>query len=100
MTTAAQPRALGGKPLASPTTLVLSAALVFVVALIEIGVLDYTYARLGIGHRYFTALLLASLFGSVVNVPLTALPAAAESDVSSTAKPARQTIVAVNVGGA
>ena len=39
--------------------------------LIELGVLEYTYTRLGIGHRFFTGLLLASLVGSVVNLPVT-----------------------------
>lgn len=82
------------RSLLTPTTIVLGALLAVMLGLIELGVLEYTYARLGIGHRFFTALLLASLLGSVVNVPLTVLPA-------STADPsAPATVVAVNVGGA
>jgi len=85
----AEPRKL---PLRTPGALVLGLILVVMIGLIEIGVLEYTYARLGIGHRFFGGLLLASLLGSVVNLPITAL--------ASTAPGARPTIVAVNLGGA
>lgn len=84
--------AAGPRSLLTPTTIVLGALLAVMLGLIELGVLEYTYSRLGIGHRFFTALLLASLLGSVVNVPLTVLPAAEPS--------AAATVVAVNVGGA
>lgn len=92
--TALRGSAAGTRPLLAPTTIVLGVLLAVMLGLIELGVLEYTYSRLGIGHRFFTALLLASLLGSVVNVPLTVLPA------STADRAAPATIVAVNLGGA
>ncbi len=77
------PRAL---PLATPLLLALFVVLALVVALIEVGVLEYAYARIGIGHRFFAGLLLASLLGSLVNLPVGQL------------RPGP--LVAVNLGGA
>jgi len=96
MTRAGPARTLGDKPLAAPSRLLLGAVLVLVLGLIELGTLEYTYERLGIGHRFFTGLLLASLLGSVINVPVTAWPVS--DGLGGAAK--RQTIVAVNLGGA
>lgn len=81
----------------APLTLLLGFVLVALLGLIELGVLEYTYARLGIGHRFFTGLLLASLLGSVVNVPLTAV--GRQEAVLAPAFGGR-TVIAVNLGGA
>jgi uncharacterized membrane protein len=81
------------------------------VALIELGVLDYTFTRLGIDHRLFSSLLLLSLVGSLVNLPVGLLPATAaveKGEVSvhghrSAVPPPQQrgkTLLAINVGGA
>jgi uncharacterized membrane protein len=81
------------------------------IALIELGVLDYTFTRLGIDHRLFGSLLLLSLFGSLVNLPLGVLPAAGpveQGEVSAHGRRYRvpppprpgKTLLAVNVGGA
>lgn len=45
-----------------------------VLALIEIGVIEYAYARVGVPHRYVFGLLLLSLLGSYVNIPVAELP--------------------------
>lgn len=98
MTTTTGPApTLGNGPSAAPSRLLLGALLVLVLGLIELGTLEYTYERLGIGHRFFTGLLLASLLGSVINVPVTAWPT---SDGQHGGTAPRQTIVAVNLGGA
>jgi uncharacterized membrane protein len=45
-----------------------------VVALIEVGILRYAFMRLGLSSRAAIVLLLASLIGSYVNIPLATLP--------------------------
>ena len=87
-----RPRRITDLRSATPLAVFFVALLVVMLGLIELGVLEYTYTRLGIGHRMFTGLLLLSLLGSIVNVPLTSLRT---SDVA-----AHQTIIAVNLGGA
>src|SRR5690606_31244683 len=72
-----------------PIVLLLGVALAALIGLIELGVLEFTWERLGIGHRTFGALLLVSLLGSAINVPLTAV-----------GEPPERTVVAVNLGGA
>lgn len=78
--------------LPAPLTALLVLVLLALFAFVELGVLDYTYARLGIGHRLFTALLFASLLGSVVNVPVTTL--------GDDARGGGRTLVVINLGGA
>jgi uncharacterized membrane protein len=45
-----------------------------VVALIEVGILRYAFMRLGLSSRVAIFLLLASLIGSYVNIPVATLP--------------------------
>ena len=45
------------------------------IALIEIGIIKYAYEKIGINPRYVFALLLLSLLGSYVNIPVAELPA-------------------------
>jgi uncharacterized membrane protein len=61
-------------PLASPFMALLLGIGVGVLALIEIGVIEYAYARVGVPHRYVFGLLLLSLLGSYVNIPVMQLP--------------------------
>lgn len=99
---ATAPQARGLRPPSGPT-LLLGLLLALLIGLIELGVLEYTYVRLGIGHRFFGALLFASLFGSMVNVPLTTVPRDGDRDHADAGAPGDappHTIVAVNVGGA
>ena len=82
-----------------------------VIAMIEIGVLRYAYEKIGIGRHYVFALLLVSLLGSYVNIPVTELPAERVlsdqevwffgiSYVVPFAEKSPRTVVAVNLGGA
>ena len=80
-------------PLALPLLLllVLFALLIF---LVEVRVLTYAYRKVGVHPRYAFAVMLLSLFGSGIDIPLGAVasgPSARASDA---------TVVALNVGGA
>lgn len=57
-------------PIALPLLLMLFFIFVVLMILVEIGILGYAYQRLGIKQRYVFALLLLSLFGSYVNIPV------------------------------
>jgi len=98
-------------PLAWPFILAFALLFVIVVALVELNILKYAYERMGIPPRYVLAVLLFSLLGSAVNIPLIQLPP--EQVVSGRTVdffgmgyviPMVQewpgTIIAVNVGGA
>ena len=61
-------------PIALPFLLVLFLLFVVLLVMVEIGILGYAYQRLGINQRYVFALLLLSLFGSYVNIPVYQLP--------------------------
>ena len=61
-------------PLALPFLLILFLIFLALLILIEIGILGYAYQRLGIKPRYVFALLLLSLLGSYVNIPVYQLP--------------------------
>jgi uncharacterized membrane protein len=98
-------------PLALPFFLALVFLFAIVVVLLELRVLTYAYERMGIKPRYFFGLLLLSLLGSHINVPVARLPSErvlTEREVSffgvryivPTVEESPETIVAVNVGGA
>jgi uncharacterized membrane protein len=98
-------------PLASPFIVGLLFLLGLLIALIEIGVIGYAYEKVGVQRRYIFALLLLSLLGSYVNIPVAELPA--ERVVSGqevtyfgmryvipVVEERPGTVLAVNVGGA
>lgn len=98
-------------PIAWPFLLALLALFLVVVTLVEIGILRYAYERMGVPPRYVFAILLASLLGSAINIPLAHFPP--ETLVSSrvinfygvqyvvpVVRHSPGTIVAINVGGA
>jgi uncharacterized membrane protein len=98
-------------PLTPPYTLGLLLLLALVVALVQLHVLAFAYERLGVHPRYVMAVLLLSLLGSAVNIPIAQLPEEkiVENQVVSFAGmqyvvPFVQmwpgTIIAINVGGA
>lgn len=98
-------------PLTLPFLLVLFFLFLLLVALIEIGILGYAYASIGINRRYVFALLLLSLLGSYVNIPVAELPAEnvmanrvvtffGMRYVIPMVLSAPKTIIAVNLGGA
>jgi uncharacterized membrane protein len=98
-------------PLAWPFFLFLALLFFVVVAFIEIGVLRYAYERMGVPPRYVLLVLLLSLLGSSINIPVAQL----QPEQMVTERyvdffgirwviPAVQawpgTIIAVNLGGA
>jgi uncharacterized membrane protein len=98
-------------PLALPFFLILALAFIFLIALIELGILEYAYAKIGVGRRHMFALLILSLLGSYINIPVAELPAKEViSDHQVTFYGMRyvipsvvdwpRTVIAVNLGGA
>ncbi len=98
-------------PLAHPFMLLFLAVAVVLLALIELSAIEYAYARIGIDHRYVFSLLLLSLLGSYVNIPVAELPA--EKVVSGqeisfygmryvipVVREWPSTVIAINLGGA
>jgi uncharacterized membrane protein len=61
-------------PLTQPFFSILVALFIFLVVLIQIGVLHYAYSRIGVSSRMALFLLMSSLIGSYVNIPLAQLP--------------------------
>ncbi len=57
-------------PIALPVLLLLFLLFVVLIFLVEINVLAYAYQKIGINRRYIFALLLFSLLGSYVNIPI------------------------------
>jgi hypothetical protein len=62
-------------PLALPLFLLLFLLVVFLIALIQIGILEYAYEKIGIRRRYVFSVLFLSLLGSFINIPVAELPA-------------------------
>jgi uncharacterized membrane protein len=95
----------------TPIYLLLLFALAAFVGFVEIGVLQLAYEKLGVARRYVFAVLMATLLGSYVNIPVAALPpeqVLSDQIVSSfgveyvvpLVQEWPRTIIAVNVGGA
>ena len=98
-------------PLAQPFLLALFFLLALLIAFIQVGVLGYAYERLGVDRRYIFSLLVLSLLGSYVNIPVaelyseqvvppqiivfSGLPYVIPEAISP-----QRTIIAVNLGGA
>jgi uncharacterized membrane protein len=98
-------------PLAIPFILLLFVIVGALIGLIELGILRYAYEKMGIDSRYVFALLVLSLLGSYVNIPIAQLPP--ERVVSNQevaffgmryvvpmVKEWPRTVIAVNLGGA
>lgn len=98
-------------PVALPFLLILSVLFVFLIVLIEIGILEYAYERIGIDRRYIFVLLFLSLLGSYINIPIFRLPPEAVRSgeiikffgmeyVVPMVRHWPGTVIAVNIGGA
>jgi uncharacterized membrane protein len=98
-------------PLTMPSFAILVGIFAFVVFLIEIKILSYAYTRLGVSSGTALGLLLASLLGSYVNIPVWEFPEQAVRSgrevvyfgmhyVVPVLEQYPRTIIAVNVGGA
>ena len=98
-------------PLALPVLLLLGLLLAILVVLVEIRVLAYAYRKIGVHPRYVFAVLVLTLLGSQVNVPLYSVtgrqvvraplprPHGWPYRIPRTVR-AATTVVAINVGGA
>jgi len=106
-----RPSSLHFFPLALPFVLILFLVVGLLIASIEIGIIGYAYEKIGVNRRYVFTLLLLSLLGSYVNIPVAELPA--ERVVSGKeiaffgiryvvplVEEWSRTVIAVNVGGA
>ena len=98
-----------------PLTLPFILAFVFligiVVALIEIGIIQYAYVKMGVSRRHVFAVLVLTLLGSYINIPVAELPAErmiADREITffgmqyvvPLVEEVPRTVIAVNVGGA
>jgi uncharacterized membrane protein len=95
-----------------PFFFVLALLLVVVIAVLQVGILGYAYERMGISRRAAYTILLLSLAGSYVNIPIAELPGPQTMqtqwvrDQWGLTYPARVmkqwpgTVLAINVGGA
>jgi uncharacterized membrane protein len=61
-------------PIAFPFFIALFLLFVFVVVLVELRILQYAFEKVGVGRRYIFLLLLFSIFGSYINIPVAQLP--------------------------
>ena len=61
-------------PLSTPFFLALFVFFIAIVVLIELRILQYTYEKVGVDHRYMFFLLLFSFLGSYINIPIAQLP--------------------------
>ena len=54
---------------------ILAALVIVLFVVIEIGLIEAAYERLGLSHRAVSILLLAMIFGSYINLPIASVPA-------------------------
>jgi uncharacterized membrane protein len=98
-------------PLAIPIIIFLFLLIALLIAVFEIGAIQYAYEKIGIHPRYVFGLLLLSLLGSYVNIPVAKL--SAEQVLSNEevnffgmryvipfVEEWPRTVVAINLGGA
>jgi uncharacterized membrane protein len=98
-------------PNTGPFLLILFVLFVVVLALVQLGILEYAYAKIGVQPRYVFVLLFCSLLGSYVNIPVYDVPAKEVMSnrvvtdwgvqyVVPQQEELPKTTIAVNVGGA
>jgi uncharacterized membrane protein len=89
----------------------LGVIVLFLIAMLEVGIIESAYSKLGMSHRAITLLLLLSVFGSYINIPIARISIATvlhhyhqhlyNLGYSPALLPnGDDTIVAVNLGGA
>jgi uncharacterized membrane protein len=83
--------------------------LLFLFAILEVGIIESAYQKLGMSHRTVTLLLLLSIFGSYINIPIATIaspPIVPHHQIYNLSYiPALlpnpdDTIIAINLGGA
>lgn len=61
-------------PLTGPFIILLFFLIALVIVFLELGIIQFAYQKVGIDRHYVFALLVASLLGSYINIPVGALP--------------------------
>jgi uncharacterized membrane protein len=61
-------------PIALPVFVVLTAAFLLLAVMVSFGVLRYAYGRMGIAPQYVLSILLLTLVGSYINIPIMHFP--------------------------
>jgi uncharacterized membrane protein len=98
-------------PLSLPFFMAFVFLFALVIVLVEIGILKYAYEQIGVSRRYMFVLLLVSILGSYVNIPVAHLPAEHVHSgqivtffgmryVIPLVIDSPRTVIAVNLGGA
>lgn len=98
-------------PLTPVFIALLAGALLLLFVMLEIGVIETAYHKLGISHRTVTALLLLEIVGSYINIPVASITSAnlihdrivtvnGMEYVVPSVRAANETVLAINVGGA
>jgi uncharacterized membrane protein len=97
--------------MASPFLLLLTAVAIVAITIVELNVLTYAYERIGLSAGWLYAVIVGSLVGSRINIPVRRIPDRTEKrDTQVVVFGVRyrvpevihtgQTVLAVNVGGA
>jgi uncharacterized membrane protein len=98
-------------PVTAPFVLLLFLLFGVLLALVQLGIIEYAYAKIGIQPRWIFLFLILSLLGSYVNIPVVEVPVQHLSDKETVSdfgidyvvpdvREASRTVIAVNVGGA
>ncbi len=98
-------------PVTAPFVLILFVVFGVLLALVQLGIIEYAYSKIGIQPRWIFLFLILSLLGSYVNIPIAEVPAEhlVETDTVSDngiqyvvpdVRERPRTVIAVNVGGA
>jgi uncharacterized membrane protein len=87
----------------------LAVVLMFLIAILEVGIVEAAYQKLGMSHRAVTLLLLLSILGSYINIPIATISSPPLihhhhiynlSYIPTLMPHPNDTIIAVNLGGA
>ncbi len=98
-------------PVTAPFVLLLFLVFGVILALVQLGIIEYAYSKIGIQPRWIFLFLILSLLGSYVNIPIAEVPAnhlvenetVSDNGIQYVVPDVRElprTIIAVNVGGA
>jgi uncharacterized membrane protein len=98
-------------PVTAPFVVVLFLIFGVLLALVQLGIIEYAYSKIGIQPRWIFLFLILSLLGSYVNIPVAEVPAKNVVEQESVndygvdyvvpnMRQPKETIIAVNVGGA
>ena len=98
-------------PVTAPFVMLLFLVFGVILALVQLGIIEYAYAKIGIQPRWIFLFLILSLLGSYVNIPIAEVPAQHLSEQDSVSdygvqyvvpdmREAQRTVIAINVGGA